>query len=69
MTVLHDVTERGGQVVCATHSPVLASLPGADVFELSDDGIERVQWDDLALVQHWKGYLANPASYLRHLLD
>jgi len=69
MAVLQEVTERGGQVICATHSPLLASLPGADIFELTPGGIDRSAWDDLALVQNWKAYLANPASYLRHLLD
>jgi predicted ATPase len=69
MGVLQELAARGGQVICATHSPLLASLPGADVLELSDAGITRVDWSDLALVQHWRDYLADPARYLRHLLS
>jgi predicted ATPase len=69
MSVLHDVAERGGQVICATHSPLLASLPGAEVLELSDTGIGSVAWRDLGIVQHWRDYLDDPSRYLRHLLS
>jgi predicted ATPase len=69
MVVLREVADRGGQVICATHSPLLASHPDAEIFELSDAGIASVEWRDLALVQHWQGFLDEPARYLRHLLD
>ena len=31
---LHDVAALGGQVVCATHSPLVAALPGARLLEV-----------------------------------
>src|SRR3954452_15615730 len=67
--VLHDLTERAGQVLCATHSPVLAALPGATILEVGDWGYRRTTWDELELVQHWKAYLDAPGRYLRHVLD
>ncbi|WP_350349741.1 AAA family ATPase [Agromyces sp. G08B096] len=66
---LHEMTRRGAQVVCATHSPVLAAVPGATILELGEWGIRRTTWDELELVAHWRSYLADPARYLRHLLD
>lgn len=66
--VLHDITERGGQVLCATHSPVLASMPGANILEVGDWGMRETAWDELELVRHWKSYLDAPARYLRHTL-
>ncbi|MDV8000700.1 AAA family ATPase [Rhodococcus sp. IEGM 1408] len=60
---------RGAQVLLATHSPVLASVPGAALYELSDDGMRRSRWEDLAMVNHYRRYLAAPESYLRHLLE
>ena len=66
--ILHDIAEDGGQVLCATHSPVLASLPGARVVELGDWGMRETAWEDLDLVHHWKAYLAQPQRYLRHTL-
>ena len=68
MAALHELTEAGAQVLCATHSPVLASLPGATIFEVGDWGYRRTTWDDLDLVHHWKAYLAEPQRYLRHVL-
>jgi predicted ATPase len=62
------LVENGAQILCATHSPLLASLPGATLFELSDSGISRVEWDELDLVWHWKAYLDAPQRYLRHIL-
>jgi predicted ATPase len=68
LAVLSNLGRSGAQVVCATHSPLLASLPGAAVLQLSDEGITRVDWTDLELVAHWRRYLAAPEQYLRHLL-
>jgi predicted ATPase len=67
--VLHDVTRAGGQVLCATHSPVLAAMPGATILEVGDWGLRRTTWDELELVQHWRAYLEAPDRYLRHVLD
>ncbi len=66
---LHDLVEAGGQVLCATHSPVLAAMPGATLLEVGDWGLRRTTWDDLELVNHWKAYLDAPGRYLRHVLD
>ncbi|MFF6815948.1 AAA family ATPase [Streptomyces sp. NPDC012403] len=66
---IHQLTENGGQVICATHSPLLTALPGADIVEVGEHGMRRVSWDELELVDHWRRYLADPRSYLRHILD
>ena len=68
MRILHDITAAGGQVLCATHSPVLASLPGARILEVGDWGLREATWDELELVRHWKAYLDAPMRYLRHTL-
>ncbi len=67
--VLADVARGGGQVVCATHSPVLAALPGATLLEVGDWGYRAVEWADLELVHHWRAYLEAPGRYLRHVID
>jgi len=65
---LHELVATGSQVVVATHSPVVAALPGADVLELGPDGWTRTRWADLALVQHHRAFLDAPMRYLRHVL-
>ena len=53
----------------ATHSPILASVPGAEVYELSDAGMYRARWEDLTMVDHYRRYLDAPERYLRHLME
>ncbi|MEV6983937.1 AAA family ATPase [Sphaerisporangium sp. NPDC051017] len=67
--LIDQVAKEGGQIICATHSPVLASLPGAQILELGDHGIRIAEWDELELVDHWRRFLVKPESYLRHVLD
>ncbi|MGY2703205.1 AAA family ATPase [Nocardioides sp. HB32] len=66
---LGRIVESGGQVLCATHSPVLAAMPGATILEVGDWGVRRTTWEELELVQHWRRYLEAPGRYLRHVLD
>ena len=65
---LHDLAAGGGQILCATHSPLLAAMPGAKVLEVGDWGLRESSYEDLELVKHWKSYLAEPMRYLRHVL-
>lgn len=64
---LLDLVRGGSQVLLSTHSPVLASLPGARVLELGDWGRRESAWDDLDLVAHYRSFLTAPERYLRYL--
>jgi predicted ATPase len=65
---IETIVKAGGQVICATHSPILASIPSAQIFELNPDGIRKAEWADLDLVQHWTRFLNAPDRYLGPLL-
>jgi predicted ATPase len=70
LALLDTMRQEGSQVIVSTHSPILASLPGATLMELGDHGIRVVQKaEDLALIQHWRSFLDSPERYLRHLLS
>lgn len=69
MSALLEVVAAGGQVLCATHSPVLAALPGARLLEVGPWGLRETTWEELDLVWHWKSFLNEPQRYLRHLVD
>jgi predicted ATPase len=66
--LVHDLVEAGSQIIAATHSPVVAALPGASVLELGDWGLRSARWEDLYLVGAWRRFLTDPDSYFRHLL-
>jgi predicted ATPase len=69
VALMHRIASEGGQVICATHSPLLTALPGSEIFELGPHGIRRVPWKKLSLVDHWRRYLEDPNSYLRYILN
>jgi len=66
--ILKDLVAAGdSQVVLSTHSPLLASLPGAQILEVGGWGLRTRAWDELDLVTNWKSFLDSPERYLRHL--
>lgn len=65
--LLRDIVDDGGQVLLSTHSPILASYPGATLHEVGEWGIRRSAFDDLDLVRNWRAFLGSPERYLRHL--
>jgi predicted ATPase len=66
--LLAELAAAGSQVVCATHSPLLTALPGATIVELDEDGFRQVEWEEMALVAHWRRFLDRPEAYLRHVV-
>ena len=67
---LSELVAQGCQLLVATHSPVLLALPGATIFELDDHGqLNHVGYDEALPVRLTRDFLANPSTYLRHLLD
>ncbi|SMY12069.1 AAA family ATPase [Brevibacterium jeotgali] len=64
---LRDLRNAGSQVVLSTHSPVLAALPGAQIYEVGEWGLRHCDYDDLELIRHQRSFLEAPERYLRHL--
>ena len=68
VSTLTEIADGGAQVLCATHSPLLAAIPGANVLEVGPWGLRQSAYDDLEVVGHWRAYLDDPMRYLRHVL-
>jgi predicted ATPase len=51
------------QVIYATHSPLVAAMPGAEIYELGDDGMQLRRWDELAMVDLWRRLLDDPGRF------
>jgi predicted ATPase len=69
LSLLHSLARNGSQVICATHSPVLLALPGAQILEFGDHGLREVARDDLELMRDWRSFLNDPDVFLRYLLE
>ena len=68
VSLMDTMRAEGSQLIVATHSPLIAALPGATVMELGDWGWREAAWQDLEMVQRWRSFLQAPAGMLRHLL-
>lgn len=64
---LLQLVDQGAQLVVATHSPLVAALPGARILEVGPWGLRPAQWDELELTANWRQFLGRPEGYLRHL--
>jgi predicted ATPase len=69
VNLMYDLGQSGAQIICATHSPILAATPGADIIEVGDHGFRRTKWEDLEIVDHWRRYMSNPTAYLRYITE
>jgi predicted ATPase len=68
LAVIADAAAAGAQFIIATHSPVLLALPGARIYEFSEDGVADTAYDDLDAVRFLRGFLDAPGRYLRAAL-
>jgi len=65
---IHQLIEQGSQFIIATHSPILLSLPGATIYELSEHGIGTIAYEESDAFKTTKGFLDDPATFLELLL-
>lgn len=55
--ILQDLVKTGSQVLMATHSPILAGIKGADIWQLDNDGMAPTEWEDLDVIRLHRRYL------------
>ena len=65
---MHELVQDRSQFIVATHSPLLMSYPDAWIYQINDDGIERVAYRDTEHYELTRSFLNSPESYLRGLL-
>lgn len=66
-TLSELASTAGVQLVLATHSPILAALPGARILQLDADGFAERDWADLELVISERFFLSDPQGFLGRL--
>lgn len=66
---IHDIQAERGQFIIATHSPILLAYPGAVIYEFTDTGITRVDYDDAEPVRLTRSFLDAPDRFFSHLFE
>lgn len=65
LRLLAGYRDRGhAQFIVATHSPILMALPGAQVFNFGDSGIEETSYKETLHYRLYRDFLADPESFL-----
>ena len=67
MSMIKKYVETGCQFIIATHSPILMAYAGADILYFGEEGIEKLNYDDVEHVSITKSFLNNPQRYLNKL--
>jgi len=69
LSIINKLEREGkAQFIISTHSPILMSYPGADIF-LLDDNIKLTDYKNTEHYQLTKSFLESPELYFRHLFD
>ena len=70
LSVLADRLSGGEtQFIVATHSPILMTIPGAEILLIDDASISSVPLEDTEHYQVTTAVLKNPASFWKHLVE
>jgi predicted ATPase len=67
LAIVTRASSTGAQFVIATHSPVMLAAPGAQIYELGEEGINSAVYDDLQAVRQIRGSLDAPDRYIRQI--
>jgi len=65
--ILAHQKKHMSQFIIATHSPMLMAIPGARIYQITEDDMEQVELQETEHYYLTKGFLDNPEAFLRHL--
>ncbi|MGI6422582.1 MAG: AAA family ATPase [Syntrophomonadaceae bacterium] len=69
MVEMNHLVKNNSQFIMATHSPILICYPGAQLVELTEDGINTLEYQETEHFKLTKQFLNNPEQMLRYLLQ
>ena len=66
---MHDLVLERSQFIIATHSPIILGYPDAWIYQASQHGLERVEYEDTEHYQVTRGFLNRRETYLEVLMS
>ncbi len=64
--IMEIVKGNNAQFIMATHSPILMGIPNASLYEIQEDGMTKVAYNETDHYRITKQFLDDPQFYLRH---
>ena len=65
--IVEVLKNKNTQFIISTHSPILMGIPGAYIYEIKEESMERVNYKETEHYRITHTFLNNPDQYLRHL--
>ena len=66
---MHLLVQKNSQFIISTHSPILMAYPGAEVFQLTEDAIASVNYQETEHYRLTKQFLNAPDAVFRYLFE
>lgn len=66
---MHELVKANSQFIIATHSPIILSYPNAKIFQLEENGLKCVKYEETEHYQVTRDFLNRPDKMLKILLD
>jgi predicted ATPase len=69
MSRIHQLVQKRSQFVIATHSPILMAYPNAWLYQITTEGLARIEYQQTEHYIVAKRFLSNTEAELQRLLD
>lgn len=69
LTRIKELVDLNCQFIIATHSPILMAYPNAVIYEIKDDRINQVEYEETEHYQITHSFLNNKEKFLEILMD
>jgi len=66
---IHELALENCQFIIATHSPILISCPGSEVYALTEGGVELTPYQETEHFSLMKHFVNNPEHMLHYLFE
>ncbi len=66
---IRELEKNNSQFVIATHSPILLAYPGADIYTITDNGLELIEYEQTEQYKLTKYFISNYRGVLKNLFE
>jgi Predicted ATPase len=64
---MHQLVKENSQFIISTHSPILMAYPGATIYQLTENGLPKTEYDKTEHYMLMKYFLNNTDQYLKDI--
>ncbi len=68
ISCMANLVENESQFIISTHSPIILAYPNATIYEVSTEGIKKVEYKETHIYSLYKSFLDCPERILKHLI-